>query len=65
MFSLKLVHHQETADPVLLSWIRDQIDAITGLAPIVIVGFIAVCILLIPSAIIICYLTVYKKNEQD
>jgi hypothetical protein len=65
MFSLKSVHHQEAADPVLLSWIKDQIDAITGLSPIVIVGLIAVFILLVPTTIVILYLTVYRKNEQD
>jgi len=65
MFSLKMVHHQEAADPILLSWIRDQIDAITGLTPVVIVGLIAVFILTIPTTIIIFYLTVYKKNKQD
>ncbi|MBH74465.1 MAG: hypothetical protein CL896_01555 [Dehalococcoidia bacterium] len=65
MFSLKLVHHQEVADPVLLSWIQDQIDTITGLAPIAIVGLIAVFILLIPITIVIFYLKVYRKHRQD
>lgn len=65
MFSLKLVHHQEVADPVLLSWIQDQIDTITGLAPISIVGLIAVFILLIPTTIVIFYLKVYRKHRQD
>lgn len=65
MFSLKSVHHQEVADPVLLSWIQDQIDTITGLAPIAIVGLIAVFILLIPITIVIFYLKVYRKHRQD
>ena len=65
MISLKSVHHQEAADPVLLTWIQNQIDTITGLTPIVIVGLIAVFILLIPTAIIIFYLKVYRKHRQD
>ena len=65
MLSLKSVHHQEAADPVLLTWIQNQIDTITGLAPIVIVGLIAVFILLIPTSIVIFYLKVYSKHRQD
>ena len=65
MLSLKSVHHQEAADPVLLTWIQNQIDTITGLAPIVIVGLIAVFILLIPTSIVIFYLKVYRKHRQD
>ena len=65
MLSLKSIHHQEAADPVLLSWIQDQIDTITGLAPIAIVGLIAVFILLIPTTIVIFYLKVYRKHRQD
>ena len=65
MFSLKSVHHQEVADPILRSWIRDQIDATTGLSPVVIVGLIAGFILLIPTTIVIFYLRVYRKHRRD
>lgn len=46
-----LAHHSEPGDPVLLSWIQDQIDALVGLEAGTVVILLGAVILLIPLAI--------------
>ena len=46
-----LLHHSEPADPTLLAWIRDRIDAILGLGPAPIVLILGALIVAFPVAL--------------
>ena len=46
-----LLHHSEPADPTLLRWIRDRIDAILGLGPAAIVLILGALIVAFPVAL--------------
>ncbi|MDE0025090.1 MAG: hypothetical protein OXP69_11830 [Spirochaetaceae bacterium] len=46
-----LLHHSEPADPTLLAWIRDRIDAILGLGPAAIVLILGALIVAFPVAL--------------
>ena len=46
-----LAHHSEPADPVLMSWIQDRIDAIVGLEAEAIVLLLGAVIVLVPLAV--------------
>ena len=46
-----LLHHSEPADPTLLAWIRDRIDAILGLGPPAIVLILGALIVAFPVAL--------------
>ena len=46
-----LLHHSEPADPTLLAWIRDRIDAILGLGPAAIVLTLGALIVAFPVAL--------------
>ena len=46
-----LLHHSEPADPTLLHWIREQIDAILGLGPAAIVLILGALIVAFPVAL--------------
>lgn len=48
---LVLLHHRESADPTLLAWIRDQIDAVLGVAPPILVIGLGALIVAVPVAI--------------
>ena len=50
------VHHSEPADPVLLDWIKHQMDAMVDMEPQTIVLLLAVVILAIPTFILSLYL---------
>ena len=50
-----LAHHSEPGDPVLLGWIKDQIDAILGLGPNAIVIVLGLVIVAIPVSIAVFY----------
>ena len=50
-----LAHHSEPADPVLMEWIKDQIDAVVGIGDSMIVIALAGVILAIPLAIIAAF----------
>lgn len=53
MFLLSaLAHHGEPGDPVLLEWIKHQIDAMIGLGDWAIVVILGVVIVAIPAGII-------------
>ncbi len=43
-----LLHHSEPADPTLLAWIRERIDAIPGLGPAAIVLILGALIVAFP-----------------
>ena len=46
-----LLHHSEPADPTLLHWIREQIDAMLGLEPAAIVLILGALIVAFPVAL--------------
>ena len=46
------VHHGEPGDPVLLGWIKDQIDAILGLGDFAMVIVFGAIIIAIPIGIL-------------
>ena len=46
-----LLHHSEPADPTLLAWIRDRIDAILGLGPATIVLILGALIVAFPVSL--------------
>lgn len=48
---LVLLHHSESVDPTLLAWIRDQIDAVLGGAPPILVIGLGALIVAVPVAI--------------
>ncbi len=55
MLSSILAHHQEPADPVLLDWLRDRIDALSNVGPLALVIPIGVLTVAIPMAILVVY----------
>ena len=50
-----LAHEGEPGDPVLLEWVKHQIDAVFGLGPAAIVITLTFVILSIPIAIMLVY----------
>ena len=46
-----LLHHSEPADPTLLHWIRDRIDAMLGVGPPAIVLTLGALIVTFPIAL--------------
>jgi hypothetical protein len=46
-----LLHHAEPADPTLLAWIRERIDAILGLGPATMVLILGVLIVAFPVSL--------------
>lgn len=54
-------HHSEPGDPILLEWIRHQIDAILGLGATAIVIALTLVVIAIPVAIVAVYLVQRMK----
>lgn len=54
LFSL-LAHNSDPADPIVLGWIKDQIDALVHLEPQTFVFTLGVLILAIPMIILAVY----------
>ena len=48
-----LLHHGEAADPTLLRWIRERMDAILGVGPATIVVVLGVLIVAFPVALLV------------
>lgn len=51
-----LLHHSEPADPTLLQWIRERIDAVLGLGPasiVLILGALIVAFPMVLGAIVV------------
>ena len=46
-----LLHHSEPADPTLLQWIRERIDAVLGVGPASIVLILGALIVAFPIAL--------------
>ena len=54
-------HHPEPGDPVLLDWVKHQIDAIVGLGATAIVIALTLVVIAIPVAIVALYLVQRMK----
>ena len=50
-------HHSEPGDPILMEWIKHQIDAIVGLGPGTIVFGLGLIVVAIPVGIMAVYLS--------
>ena len=53
-----LLHHSEPADPTLLQWIRERIDAVLGLGPasiVLILGALIVAFPVLLGAIVVIH----------
>lgn len=59
-----LAHHPEPGDPVLLEWIKHQIDAMVGLGPGAMVIALGLVILAIPGAIMAVFLVQRARQSR-
>ena len=59
-----LAHHAEAADPDLLEWIKQQLDNIFGLGPVVVVLGLGFVMLAIPAAILITYFAQRRRASS-
>ena len=59
-----LAHEGEPGDPVLLEWIRHQIDAVFGLGPAAIVISLSFVIIIIPIAITLVYFFQQMRHSR-
>ena len=57
-----LAHHSESGDPDLLDWIKDQLDAIFGLGPLLIVVVLGLVMVAIPAGILVAYLAQRRRS---
>ncbi len=60
-----LAHHSEPGDPVLLEWIKHQIDSILGLGPAEIVIGLGAVIVAIPLAIVIVFWAQRMRQKRS
>ena len=60
-----LAHHSEPGDPVLLEWIKHQIDSILGLGPATIVIGLGAVIVAIPLAIMIVFWAQRMRQKRS
>ena len=51
-----LLHHEASADPELLAWIKTTIDGLVNLESATIVAILGLVIFLVPAAIVVVYL---------
>jgi len=58
-----LLHHAEPADPTLLQWIRERIDALLGLGPAPIVLVLGALIAAFPIALGV-WATIQRRRSQ-
>ncbi len=50
-----LAHHGEPGDPVLMEWIKRQIDSVIGLGDLAIVVILGAVVVAIPIGILLTY----------
>ncbi len=60
-----LAHHAEPGDPVLLDWIKHQIDSILGVGPAAIVIALGLVIVAIPLAIAIVFMAQRMRQRRS
>ena len=51
-----LAHHGEHADPTLMGWIKNLLDAVFGLGPWPVVLLLGLVIVLAPISVVVFYL---------
>ncbi len=56
-----IAHHSEAADPTLIHWIRERIDAVIGLEPVAIVTLLGILIALFP---IVLMLMAWRRQRR-
>lgn len=59
-----LAHEGEPGDPVLLGWLKEQIDAVVGLGPAAIVIALSFVVISIPVAIMLVFLYQRMRHSQ-
>jgi hypothetical protein len=65
MFPLGIfAHHNEPGDPILLDWIRHQIDSIFNLGPGTIVVALGAFVVVIPIAILLVFLVTQRGGQS-
>jgi hypothetical protein len=64
LFLNVLAHHSEPGDPILLDWMRHQIDALVGIGPAGIVFGLGVVILLVPALILTVFLFDRARRQR-
>lgn len=57
-----LLHHEASADPELLAWIKSTIDGLVDLESSTIVAILGLVIFLVPAAIVLVYLFQRRRN---
>ena len=62
LFRFILAHQGDSADPVLLHWIKERMDAIFGSGPWVMVALMGLIIVAIPVCIGVLYLMQSNQN---
>ena len=65
LFRFILAHQGDSADPELLHWIKERMDAIFGSGPWVMVALMGFFILAIPVCIGALYLMQSNRNTTD
>ena len=59
-----LAHHGEPGDPILLAWIKDQIDSVIGLGDLAIVVILGAVVVAIPIGILASYVMQRVKGAR-
>ena len=59
-----LAHHSEPSDPVLMEWVKDQIDSVIGLGDLAIVVILGAIVVAIPIMIIASYIMRRVKETR-
>ena len=58
---LALLHQGDAADPELIHWLKDQMDAILGLPPWAVVAMMGGIVMLIPVVVVGVYLVQQRR----
>ena len=59
-----LGHHSEPGDPVILAWIKHELDALLGLGPGAVVAILGVIIVAIPLGVLAVFLTQRARQNR-
>ena len=57
-----LAHHPESGDPQLLEWIKNQLDAMIGLGPWMVVALLALFMVSIPACVMFVYMMQRRRG---
>ena len=59
-----LGHHSEPGDPILLEWIKHQVDAFVGLSSMSVALLLGAAMLIIPIAILLAYMVCGRNRDR-